>query len=208
VNPRSQRARPVREKLATEVRREQIVAAALALISERGPRGFSLAAVARHLGLVPSALYRHFRNKEEIIEAVLEFAGARLLANARAAEQESPDALEQLQSIALLHARFIRENHAIPHIVFSEVLAAGHPERKAQLARLVRAYLEAIADIVRRGQRDGVIRTDVDPASAAVLLLGLVQPAAFLWFISDGRFDVTRHVRNGWRLYEAAMLKD
>ncbi|HEY6572448.1 MAG TPA: helix-turn-helix domain-containing protein, partial [Candidatus Eisenbacteria bacterium] len=58
-------------KLATEVRRDQIAAAALQIIAAHGVRGLSLAAVARRVGLVPSAIYRHFAGKDEILDATL-----------------------------------------------------------------------------------------------------------------------------------------
>jgi len=50
----------------------RIVAAALV--------GLSLAAVARRVGLVPSGIYRHFKNKDEILLAVLDRIEARMSA--------------------------------------------------------------------------------------------------------------------------------
>ena len=69
------------EKLDTQVRRQQIAEAALELVANRGLRGLSVAAVARRVGLVPSGIYRHFKNKGEILDAVLDRVEARLLAN-------------------------------------------------------------------------------------------------------------------------------
>ena len=195
-----------REKLATGVRREQITAAAIFLLSRHGSRGLSVAAVAHHLDLVPSALYRHFRNKEEVIDAALEVTRQTMLANVR--EAAAPDALEHLHRIALGHARLIRENQAIPRILFGEALSTGHPDRKRKISRLIRVYLDEIAEIVRRGQKEGRIRADIDPSTTALLLIGLVQPAGLLWFVTDGRFDVIRQVRKGWRLFEAAIRKN
>jgi hypothetical protein len=39
----------------------------------------------------------------------------------------------------------------------------------------------------------------VDPETAALLFLGLIQPAGVLWFLTDGEFDVTRHVQRAWK---------
>lgn len=59
------------EKLATRTRQEQIVRAAMTLVSEQGMRGVSVTAIARRVGVVPSGVYRHFRNKDAIIDALL-----------------------------------------------------------------------------------------------------------------------------------------
>lgn len=58
------------EKMKTEVRREQIAAAALQLIARRGMHGLSIAGIARQVGLVPSAIYRHFDGKDHVLDLV------------------------------------------------------------------------------------------------------------------------------------------
>lgn len=50
--------------------REALVAAALRLIEEKGPLGFTMAEAARLAGVSPAAPYRHFRGREELIEEV------------------------------------------------------------------------------------------------------------------------------------------
>ena len=52
------------EKLNSEVRQEQYVQAALGLVAADGLKNLSVARVARRMGLVPSALYRHFPGKD------------------------------------------------------------------------------------------------------------------------------------------------
>ena len=54
------------EKTDTETRRGQITEAAIALISDGGINNLNIAGIAEKIGIVPSAVYRHFKNKEEI----------------------------------------------------------------------------------------------------------------------------------------------
>jgi len=35
--------------------------------------------------------------------------------------------------------------------------------------------------------------------------LGLVQPAAFLWFLGDGESDVTKHAERAWKIFSQAI---
>src|SRR5271165_6426097 len=60
--------------------REAMVEAALNLIRERGPGGFSFAEVARLVGVSGAAPYRHFRDRNALLAEVarqgfLKFAG-------------------------------------------------------------------------------------------------------------------------------------
>jgi hypothetical protein len=62
-----------------------------------------------------------------------------------------------------------------------------------------------VAEIVSDGQRDGQIRPNVDPDTVAVMFLGLIQPAAILWHLSNGGFDVTRQAEKAWDVLSYAL---
>jgi AcrR family transcriptional regulator len=50
--------------------REALVDAALDLITEKGPAGFTFAEAARHAGVSPAAPYRHFRDRDALMAEV------------------------------------------------------------------------------------------------------------------------------------------
>jgi AcrR family transcriptional regulator len=53
-------------KAKTAIRQEQIARAALKLLALKGWQSVSLAAIAKEVGVVTSAVYRHFAGKEEL----------------------------------------------------------------------------------------------------------------------------------------------
>ncbi|NOX55533.1 MAG: TetR/AcrR family transcriptional regulator [Planctomycetes bacterium] len=194
------------EKLDTEIRREQIAEAALQLLGTHGIRQLSVAAVAEQVGLVPSAIYRHFEGKEEVLGAVLELIGERLMANVEAVCREWTGSLERLERLLDRHVQLIRENQAIPRVMFSDEMAGGDSRRKAKTYETIRTYLRGVAKIVRQGQKAGEIRSDVQADAIAMLFVGIIQPGAVLWHLSDGQFDITRHAKRTWRLYRDAIV--
>jgi len=196
------------QKLDREVRREQIAEAALALVADRGLGRLNMAAVARRVGLVPSGIYRHFKNKEDLLLALLDRIEARILENVRAAQEATVDPLQRIHRVIVGHIRFIREGRAVPRIIFSEDDHRGQPQRKARVERIVTAYLGHLAEFVRQGQRQGSIRRDVDPATAALLFLGIVVPAGILWHLTEGGFDVTRHAERAWQICRRAIAAE
>jgi AcrR family transcriptional regulator len=50
--------------------KEALVRAALELIAEKGPAGFTFAEAARWAGVSPAAPYRHFRDRDELLASV------------------------------------------------------------------------------------------------------------------------------------------
>lgn len=49
--------------------RQALIEAALVLIEAKGPTGFSLSEAAKHAGVTPAAVYRHFAGREDLIAA-------------------------------------------------------------------------------------------------------------------------------------------
>jgi AcrR family transcriptional regulator len=192
-------------KVATVVRQEQIANAALAIIAQQGLRRTSVASVARRVGLVPSALYRHYRGKNEILEAVLELVRDRLLDNVRAVTTETPDAVERLRRLLALHVSLLTKQPGILRVIFSEEVYAGRPARRGRVFRTVKAYLKGVEDIVRQGQAANTVKADLDPPTIALMFLGLIQPAAILSHMSDGDLDVARHADQAWNVFSGAI---
>src|SRR5512143_520144 len=172
------------EERSREARREQIAEAALEVIASHGTPSLSVGPVARRIGIVPSAIYRHFHGKEEILSAAIERMGERLLENAARAAGGKGGTIPRLRKLLQDHVRAIREGYAGPRIVFAEGIDGGG------VSHLIRRYLDRVAEILRQGQRAGDLRRDLDPEATAVHFLGLIQPAATLWYLSAGKFDV------------------
>ncbi len=193
------------EKLTSEIRKRQIAGAAMSLIARRGVKGLSVAAVARKVGLVPSALYRHFKGKEEILESTIELVRDLIAENVRSARQESPRPLIQLKRLMMRHIQMIQEFQAIPRIVFSDEISASHPLRRTAIYKIIREILGQVAEIIQQGQKIGQIKPGLDPGTVSVIYLGLIQPPAILWYLSQGKFDVSKHIKKAWPIFEKAV---
>jgi AcrR family transcriptional regulator len=192
-------------KTRTEVRQEQIAQAALTLIARRGLNRLNIGAVAKAVGVVPSAVYRHFPGKDGVLGAVLELISEHLLANVQSARQAAADPFERLHLLLRRHVELVRHQAGVPRVLFSEQIFAGHRVRRRRVYQILRQYLDQIAGIIREGQRAGQIRVDLKPDTVALMFLGLVQPAVILWLMSNGAFDVASHVEQAWRLFRSLL---
>lgn len=192
-------------KTRTQIRREQIAAAALAVVERHGVRGLNVARVARAVGVVPSGLYRHYPDKDSVLEAVLERIARRMEANLAGARANGANALERLHELLARHVELVVSDSAIPRVVFSEELLHGRTAHRRRMCEIVRGYLAQVAQILREGQREGCVRSEVDPEAAALLFLGLIQPAVVLRAMSGGAFDIAAHAEAGWKLFVKAV---
>jgi AcrR family transcriptional regulator len=189
------------KKFPTALRQDQIVEAAFQMMCDNPTRPLHIKDIAQRLGMAPSALYRHFRNRDAVMSAVLELIRSKLFRNVEAVRQTSDDAVERLWELLSRHIRLIKERHGIPKIFFSDELWGQNEERRRKMFRIVTGYLAEIEDIVREGQRNGRIRADIAPKAAAKMFFGMVQPAALLWHMSGGQFDIDEHIAVTWPLF-------
>ncbi|MDI1346978.1 MAG: TetR/AcrR family transcriptional regulator [Pseudolabrys sp.] len=89
--------------------KEALVRAALELIAEKGPAGFTFADAARWAGVSPAAPYRHFRDRDELIADVarrgFELFGAAL---AKAWDDGRPELMNAFDRLGRAYLDFAR----------------------------------------------------------------------------------------------------
>jgi TetR/AcrR family transcriptional regulator, fatty acid metabolism regulator protein len=196
------------KKVQTRIRQDQIAQAVLHLISRHGLKGLSVAGVAAEIGLVPSALYRHFTGKEEMVDAALKIIRRKLLGNIGRIRAATGDSLERLEGLSRGTLEIMRGNQAIPRIVFSEDAVVDQPKRKRMVRRLIKSFLRQVKTIIVEGQTAGRIRVETDADAAAVFFLGLIQPAAILFYLHEGKYDAEGHRQKAWGLFRRAIEKE
>ena len=193
------------EKKGTDIRREEIILAALTLVANQGVKSMTIERIARIVGIVPSAIYRHFNNKSEILQAVLDMIGNKMKQNAITANNENDNSLDAIRNLLMRQVQLIMEFSAIPQILFSEEVYRENQELKTALYNMIMSFISILTEMVKKGQNEGRIRTDMESQRIAIMFLGLFQPSAFLYHLSDGRYDIVKQVDITWKMFHKAI---
>src|SRR3954462_5211842 len=99
--------------------REALLEAARQLVAERGPQGFSLTEAARRAGVSPSAPYRHFKDREEVLAELCRRGFALFGQRLQAAVAGAQNAAEALQRMGPAYLAFAREEPGYYAAMFS-----------------------------------------------------------------------------------------
>jgi len=87
--------------------RAALIKAGLRAIADAGPDGFTLRDVARRVGVSAPAVYRHFRDKEDLLVAIAAECNERLGAMMVEAVANAPaDPLERFRATGIAYVRF------------------------------------------------------------------------------------------------------
>jgi len=109
--------------------REALVDAALALIGDKGPAGFTIAEAARLAGVSPGAPYRHFRDAEALIAEVALRGFDRFAVVLSAAWNGGrPDPMRAFEAVGRAYLAFARDQSAYYAAMFETRIAFdAHP---------------------------------------------------------------------------------
>ncbi len=161
--------------LPADARRAVTVEAVVALAATQNPSDITTAAIAQHMQLTQGALFRHFANKDAILQAVMEWVAEQLLARIDAAAVTADSPLAALQAVFLAHVDFVAQHPGVPRIIFSELQRAGATEPKRLVQALVGSYGTRVRQLLAQGQAQGELHAALDLQAAATLFIGTVQ---------------------------------
>ena len=113
--------------------REALIAAALELIGEKGPAGFTFAEAARAAGVSPAAPYRHFRDRDALMADVAARGFERFAeALEKAWDQGRPHPYRALENLGRAYLNFARAEPAYYAAMFE---AQVPPDAGPELAK-------------------------------------------------------------------------
>lgn len=157
--------------------RERIVTAAADLMYVRGVGATTLDEVLAASGVSKSQLYRHFAGKDEVVRAVVDLMGERVIERER-------NALSHVSTMAGLRRwrDALVQNNALRHGAYgcalgsiaSEVADHDDVARRALLA-LFAEWQELLSGVLRRLQEGGVLPPEAPVDQLATGLMGALQ---------------------------------
>ncbi|WP_230374176.1 TetR/AcrR family transcriptional regulator [Pontivivens ytuae] len=164
--------------------RAQLVEATRRLVEEKGPEQFSVSEACRVAGVSTAAPYRHFKDKDEMLAAVMMAGMERKFAMMRAAVAECPEGeLERIVQLGRVYIRFATTEPGVFRLVFG--LAHDHAKREELMEEAPRHYALVENEVALYLGRDEV---DEDVKTRAFMLWTFVHGLSFL--LIDEKVDV------------------
>ena len=117
--------------------REQLILAAIDIIRKDGTGGFTIRRVAAECGVSCAAPYKHFRGKEDMFLAALDYVNGKWYERQRAvSEANAGDISKQLVAVSMEYIRFLADNPHFRAIVWlrSDNMTPEQVKEKAEMS--------------------------------------------------------------------------
>jgi AcrR family transcriptional regulator len=124
--------------------RAEILSAALHIIQTSGVEHLSMRTIAKHLNCSVASPYAHFKNQEEIIQALLYSGEQKLTSDLNTARASSKNPFEQITAIAHTYWQFSLENRGLHKLMFSS--GGGLHKKLFPAPSSYRVFLQTVRD--------------------------------------------------------------
>jgi AcrR family transcriptional regulator len=188
-------------KVKGDIRREQIMQATLKIIARKGMSSLTTAALAREVGISEANLYRHFRNKDEILMATISQVREMIAKNLGKVMAGSNDPVVILKRFFALQVELMEENGGITRLMFSEELHI-HQHMREKILETMYGVSEKLASLLKGGQKTGTIRKDIDPLTTVLMFVAMIQGLAFRWSLGGFSFSLAKEAAKNWKNFE------
>ncbi|MFI7695636.1 TetR/AcrR family transcriptional regulator [Nonomuraea sp. NPDC049655] len=174
-----------------EARKERILAVALLEFAEHGYRGASLARIAARVELSQAGLLHHFRSKERLLVAVLDYRDEldrRRFGPGHDGHDGGAAALRALADVVDHNAR-VPGLVQLFSVISGEAVTPGHPGHEWARGRYRRLRAD-VAAALRAGVERGEFRAGLDAEAHADRLIAMMDGLQTQWLIDPGQVDM------------------
>jgi len=147
-----------------EGNRRNIIAVATREFADKGFSGARVDAIAARTKSSKRMIYYYFGGKEGLYIAVLEEAYRRIRGIEAALDLAHLPPEEALRTLAISTFDYQNTHPEFIRLVMNEnILNGAYVSRSKDIQRLNRAAINAVRELLQRGQREGIFRRDLDP---------------------------------------------
>ncbi len=159
-----------------EQTRGEIIRKAAPIFNQKGYDGAALSDLMKATGLEKGGIYRHFESKQELAGEAFDHAW-KLAIDARfEGTQKIPNTVDRLKQIV----RNFRDRTGVvpggcPLLNTAVDSDDGNPKLRAKARQALSSWLDRLQAIAEEGKRRGEVRSDVDSAKLAMLIVSTLE---------------------------------
>lgn len=169
----------------------KIIRAAIELFARQGFMRTTMNEVGKEAGYTGGLVSHRFGSKEGLLAAVVDHCAHRFMDDQIQPGLETDSAEAALRNYLDIYLKelHLRESRMRAlYVIMGECLGSV-PEVRTSIANLNKSARSVIADIVQRGVNSGEFRQSLEPAAAAVLILGLLRGTVMQYLVDPRAFN-------------------
>jgi len=177
------------KRSSREIKRENILRAAIEVFAQRGYFSSRMTDVAHRANVADGTLYLYFEGKEDLLHNIFDHVLSLFIGRVQDEVQGVTDPVEKLRLLVRMHLDLLGGDPALAQVLQIEI---RHSRRFLALATRGKLgeYLNLIRGIIEEGQSLGRFRHDISAGLATQMVFGAVDELVMSWVLQDGAPDL------------------
>jgi TetR/AcrR family transcriptional regulator, transcriptional repressor for nem operon len=166
-----------------EITKKKIIQTSAGLFNTMGYKATSLSDITDATHLTKGAIYRHFRNKEDLEQASLAYMSDIVVSTLRDRIKGSRTAPEKLKTICYFFKSYISHppiSGGCPLLNAAIEADDVHPELRNQALNILNILTNSLIYILEKGKKFGQIRPNIDSAQYACIFIASLEGAIMM----------------------------
>jgi len=177
-------------------RQIEIIEAASRILTDSGVSGLTIKNLANEMKFSESAIYRHFKSKEEIIIAMLNYLVENIDNRLDSVTQSNETPEEKLTILFLNQLAFFNKNKHFVVAVFSDGLLDESKRINEIFHKLINVKVKHLMPIIMEGQQKGIFTNAITAEELLHIVIGSFRLQMFKWRLANFEFDIERNGNN------------
>lgn len=176
---------------STSKRQQEIIESAGKLLMQKGVKGLTTKNLALEMNFSESALYRHFKNKEDIIVLLLDYLGSNIKERLNIISEKKSTSEEKLKQLFSSQFEFFNQNTHFVVAILSEGLFDESEKINQSIMKIIHYKMELITKIIEVGKENNEFTKSIETQEFVHIIMGSFRMMMLKWKFSKFEIDLT-----------------
>jgi len=174
----------------TSKRQQEIIESAGKLLMDKGIKGLTTKNLAYKMAFSESALYRHFKNKEDIIILLLNYLGSNIKERLDLIFENNSTSEEKLKQLFSSQFHFFSKNPHFVVAILSEGLFDESEKINQSIMKVIQYKMQLITKIIDIGKENNEFSNDIETEEIVHIIIGSFRMIMLKWKFSKFEIDL------------------
>ncbi len=174
----------------TSKKQQEIIESAGKLLMKKGIKGLTTKNLAQEMAFSESALYRHFKNKEDIIVLLLDYLENNIKERLDIIIQNDVTSVEKLQQLFQSQFQFFCKNPHFVVAILSEGLFDESEKINQSVMKIIHYKMQLITKIIEVGKENNEFTKAIETPEIVDIIIGSFRMMMLKWKFSKFEIDL------------------
>ena len=188
-------------------RQIEIINASKDIIGKKGIQNLTIKNLAKKMSFSEPALYRHFKNKTDILKTLLLFHEETLNKKIIEIKESNKTAMQKIKLIIDFQFNHLQKDPSVVMIVFSETSFQYNDILFSVVVKAMEQRTKNLIDIIEEGEEAGEIRNDTSAQRIASIILGGMRFTILKWRFNNFKPNLNKEGAELWKTIKKLITK-